>query len=254
MRLIDARGLRRCADFIPDRMTRGVSEHLYEAQISVVVTGIDEWFWTAYCCTDTYFGSEESVHYYHEHGLDAPTGGEKSTDYPIWNPREYFLLVLSCRVKQTTKEWSNAIVALEKRLQYFVRVIYLIFIHSAEINQEESIFNTSAQQDKLIDDVEFSRTRAYTMTIDLLRLLHNALVKVVESWESFESGEIRYFDVREQDSLQKVCESSLASVEKDMTELRFLRRSLQQRIEMFDNMRNGVSLSIIARWDLLVDR
>jgi hypothetical protein len=120
VRQIDPRGLRRCADFIPDRLSPDASEYLYEAQISVVVTGIDEWFWTAYCCTDTHFGSEESVQYYHENGLDAPTGGEKSTDYPIWNPREYFLVVLSCRVKQTTKEWGNVINTLETRLKYHV--------------------------------------------------------------------------------------------------------------------------------------
>lgn len=101
------------------------------------------------------------------------------------------------------------------------------------------------RQATLIDDVKFTRTRAYTESIELLRLLHNALVKFIESWESFESGEIRYFDVREQDTLRKVCESSLASVEIDMTELRFLRRSLQQRIDMFDNMKNGVSTPII---------
>ena len=100
------------------------------------------------------------------------------------------------------------------------------------------------RQATLIDDVKFTRTQAYIESIELLRLLHNALVKVIESWESFENGEIRYFDVREQDTLRKVCESSLASIEKDMTELRFLRRSLQQRIDMFDNMRNGVSTSL----------
>lgn len=71
------------------------------------------------------------------------------------------------------------------------------------------------------------------------------LLLKLSSHGSFESGEIRYFDVREQDTLRKVCESSLASVEKDMTEFRFLRGSLQQRIDMFDNMKNGVSTPII---------
>lgn len=67
-------------------------------------------------------------------------------------------------------------------------------------------------------------------------------MNVVESWESFASGEIQYFEVREQETLRKVWESHLAGIEKDVTELRFLRRSLQQKMEMFDNMRNGVSL------------
>ncbi len=61
--------------------------------------------------------------YYYEYDLDAPTGGEKSTNYPIWNPREYFLLILSCRVRQITKEWSNIMDALEDRLRYHVKHI-----------------------------------------------------------------------------------------------------------------------------------
>lgn len=119
----DARGLRRCGSFIPSRENPNASDYIYEAQVSVLVIGVDEWFWTAYCCTDTHFGSEETVQYYHEHSLDAPTGGEKSTIYPIWNPREYFLLILSCRVKQIRKEWSNIMDALEDRLQYHVKHI-----------------------------------------------------------------------------------------------------------------------------------
>ena len=121
----DPRGLRRCGSFIPKRETSNVSEFIYEAQISVMVTGIDEWFWTAYCCTETHFGSEASVQTYHEYGLDAPTGGEKSNVYPTWNPREYFLLILSCRIKQITKEWSNILDALEERLQYHVKQIFV---------------------------------------------------------------------------------------------------------------------------------
>ena len=97
-----------------------MSEYLYEAQISVLVTGVDEWFWTTYCLVETYFGSEETIDFYHERNLDAPTGGLKPTHYPVWNPREYFLLVLSRRFKQITKEWSNVVSTLDGRLQYHV--------------------------------------------------------------------------------------------------------------------------------------
>jgi len=119
----DARGLRRCGSFIPSRENPNAFDYIYEAQVSILITGVDEWFRTADCCTDIHFGSEETVLYYYEYDLDAPTGGEKSTNYPIWNPREYFLLVLSCRVRQITKEWSNIMDALEDRLQYHVKHI-----------------------------------------------------------------------------------------------------------------------------------
>ena len=114
----DARGLRRSGEFFCRRL--GSREHLYEAQISVLVTGVDEWFWTAYCFADTYFGSDESIQYYHKNKLDALAGGEKSARFPVWNPREYFLSILSRRLKQVTKEWSNVIEALEMRLRSYV--------------------------------------------------------------------------------------------------------------------------------------
>ena len=107
-------------NFISKDPAANVTEHLYEAQISVVIIGVDEWAWTSYCCTETYFGSEESVQFYHSRGLDASSGGAKPTHYPVWNPREYFLFVLSLQVNQITKEWSNIVTTLEERLQPYV--------------------------------------------------------------------------------------------------------------------------------------
>ena len=118
----DARGLRRSGKIFCRIL--GSYEHLHEAQISVLVTGVDEWFWTAYCFADTYFGSEESIQYYHKNELDALSGGEKSARSPVWNPREYFLSILSRRLKQVTKEWSNVIESLEIRLRTYVRSIF----------------------------------------------------------------------------------------------------------------------------------
>ena len=116
----------------------------------------------------------------------------------------------------------------------------------ADTRQEESIFNEPVRKASLVDDIRLSRTRTYTTAIELLRLLHNSLVKVIESWESFENGEIQYFEVNEQETHRRGWGSYFAAIEKNMTELRFLRRLLQQRIEMFDNMRNGVWYDITA--------
>ena len=116
----DARQLRRCGEFVRNPLTPHLIEHLYEAQISVLITGIDEWFWTTYCSVDTFFGSEKSLKHYHVECLDAPTGGERPIHFPVWNPREYFLYVLSRRFKQATQEWSVVVRALEERLQSHV--------------------------------------------------------------------------------------------------------------------------------------
>ena len=122
--LTDPRGLRRCAMFAADTLLSQENEYLYEAQISLLVTGIDEWFWTAYCCVETYFGSEETIYHYQDEHLDAPSGGERRARYPVWNPREYFLFIASRRFRQVTREWSVIVKALEARLRPQVRTTF----------------------------------------------------------------------------------------------------------------------------------
>jgi hypothetical protein len=87
---------------------------LYEAQISIVVTGIDQYVWTAYGFVDTYFGSEESVEGYHQmKGRHCPrlgrpdplAAGRIAADEPIWRPRDYFMKVLEIRTNHVVREW-----------------------------------------------------------------------------------------------------------------------------------------------------
>ena len=75
----DPRDLRRSADFgFDDPSEPGTQQVLFEAQISLLVTGVDEWFWTACLCVDTYFEDDDSVHRassYHSTLNDALIGG-----------------------------------------------------------------------------------------------------------------------------------------------------------------------------------
>ncbi len=117
----DSRALRRSGKFVPSRQILHEYEQIHEAQISLLVAGIDEWYWTAYCCVDRYFGSEETIQFYLDQNLDAPIGGAgRPTEFPVWNPREYFLMVLSRRIRQVTREWSNVVLTLEERLESHV--------------------------------------------------------------------------------------------------------------------------------------
>lgn len=111
------------------------------------------------------------------------------------------------------------------------------------MEQEESIFNEPDHDKKnsFEDDEHFTRTKNNTKTVQLLRLLNNSLVKTIDSWERFEAGEIQYFRLGHHDSSRTLWNKYLSDIEKDVTELRFLSRSLQQRIDMFDHLRDGVS-------------
>jgi len=115
---------------------------------------------------------------------------------------------------------------------------------SADGPQEERIFNEEVRKASLTDDVEFTRTREYTTTIELLRLLYNTLVRIIESWEGFDDGEVQYFDIRDNEDLGRRWESYFASIQRNMTELWYLRRTIQQRIDALDSKKNGVGQAL----------
>lgn len=91
-----------------------VKDYIHEAQISVMVTGIDDWFWTAYCFVDIYFKDDEHSERVEQYvtppmKMDPLCGGKFTLDRPIWNPRHYFLRTLSCRMEQVKQEWNNVV-------------------------------------------------------------------------------------------------------------------------------------------------
>jgi len=96
--------------------------YYYEAQISFLMVGVDEWFWTTYCCVDTFFGSEAGGEAYLSPPgpTDAASGGSLFQRYPVWNPRQYFLAVLSRRMLQARYEWTALVNCYINRLSTYV--------------------------------------------------------------------------------------------------------------------------------------
>lgn len=114
----DGQPLRRSEEVIHlglDDMSMGDErDYIHEAQVSVMVTGVDDWFWTAYCFVDIYFKEDE--HSEKVTTLSSPVNpmdpnscGKYALDRPTWNPRHYFLSILSCRMEQAKQEWSNTV-------------------------------------------------------------------------------------------------------------------------------------------------
>ena len=114
---------------------------LYEAQISFVVAGSDEWRWVAYCFVDTYFDTaeeaKETVLSYHEDSLvaegmraDPLTFGVANADDPIQNPKKYFLRVFQIRINQVKREWQNVVAKVQQSIREYVQVRSLFFLTS----------------------------------------------------------------------------------------------------------------------------
>jgi hypothetical protein len=117
----DPRGVRQSYSMIKPMGDFSANElFYYDAQVSFLVIGIDETHWSAYCIVDTFLGSDQGTNAYFMRKEDGPSGGARSESQPCWNPREYFLLVLSQRIKQSTREWGNMISTLMERLDVYV--------------------------------------------------------------------------------------------------------------------------------------
>jgi hypothetical protein len=89
--------------------------------MSVVVTGIDDWVWTAYGVFDAYFRSKRSVEEYHQmrtstSRLDPIAAGKMDLNRPMWLPREYFFKVFEIRIIEVPTEWNTILDRLNRRL------------------------------------------------------------------------------------------------------------------------------------------
>jgi hypothetical protein len=102
-----------------------IQEQIFEAQLSVLVTGIDNRFWTAYSIADVYFKTSacsETAEYYHQANEDPHSGGKDSANQVIWDAREFFLRILAYRMEQVREEWNNVVSQLLKNIEPYVRL------------------------------------------------------------------------------------------------------------------------------------
>lgn len=89
---------------------------------------------------------------------------------------------------------------------------------------------------------DITQEKGFKWTIRVLRQFNHLLSKTINAWDNFNNGEIRYFYRPHSDELaEEAWVTYLAAIEKDVTELRDLRDSLQYQTELFENMTNSVS-------------
>ncbi|KAJ9623390.1 hypothetical protein H2204_011206, partial [Knufia peltigerae] len=92
------------------------NSYLYEAQISCVIAGCDEWRWTAYCFVDSYFDSEDPGPSKPDPEMlsEVQSWGSPSRPPNRHEARYFFLKVLATRTEQICKEWGLVMSKLEQ--------------------------------------------------------------------------------------------------------------------------------------------
>jgi hypothetical protein len=123
----DPRGLRQSYSMIKPIQSAFDDLYYHDAQVSFLVAGTNELQWSAYCLIDTFFGGEQDAEEYVRRRQDGPSGGARQDTEPCWDPREYFLLVLSQRMSQISREWGNFFTVLMSRLDLYASLTCLDF-------------------------------------------------------------------------------------------------------------------------------
>ncbi|KAL4940723.1 hypothetical protein BDV06DRAFT_223802 [Aspergillus oleicola] len=203
-------------------------EFFHEAQISVLLVGIDEWVWTLYCLVERHYSETgpEDVNDYISSGRDAPSGEGVSYSMPIWNPREYFLLVISRRMSEVRFEWADLVQTLETRFKFL---------------EEYTFKGPSRDQEPPTSNHNLKLTNDYTWAIEVLQLFSNQLIKTIEAWDEFSDKHLHIFrpDETPADFLPKI-QSYLESLDTDISELRYICRTIVRRTGAFESKRSNI--------------
>jgi hypothetical protein len=235
-----------------DSLTRNCEpsqkEFFHEVQVSVLLVGIDEWVWTLYCLVETHFEQPRDLTELEEYVTsmrDAPSGQFGTYKQPIWNPREYFLLVLCRRMDQATLEWQNLVETLDQRLKDLVSSISRsreLTANAKICMQEDDTFVKPSAESLAGRNSDISRINDYTWAIQVLQLFTNTLVKTIESWQEFSQIHLPTFLPGEgQPDYSSQVPSHLQRLDRDISELRYFHTLLGQRIAAFESRRSMVS-------------
>ncbi|KAF2428812.1 hypothetical protein EJ08DRAFT_311624 [Tothia fuscella] len=187
---------------------------IHQCQTSVLITGVDDFFFTSYTFVDSYHGSEQKKATYFDTlnggGVDPASG--RSLEWPFWNPREYFLVVFAVRLGQATLEWRNLICRFDRRMKCY----------------KESI--------SCFDNAKLECTQALQPAVDVIHDLSSCLKNTILAWQKFERGHIHWFTVTNNDGLQDSFRSARSTIEQHMIELLSYQELLEEESRRFHGM------------------
>lgn len=83
--------------------------------------GLSDWRWVAYAFEKNTFDERdlEDETYPYENFQEDPIA-KVDADLPIWDPREYFLLIFNTRMCQVLEEWRNLVRWIERSIEGYV--------------------------------------------------------------------------------------------------------------------------------------
>ncbi|KAL5625689.1 hypothetical protein FOBRF1_000032 [Fusarium oxysporum] len=212
--------------------------HVYETQVSCLIAGIDEDSWVAYQFVDTYYQGDKPLEQGEEHGVkpDPLTGGLFDANLPIWTPREYFLIVYECRLKQVRHAMHNLVARLFLRLEPYTQDE-----EDMAASSGEGIVDSMAQK-KLTQRVLNEANRFLPQTI-------HSICKAIEVWDRFSRRDLAYLsDILKSDSKKSPIPSVkvVTMIEDHIDALRDLQRRAEEQRDLCTGLARKTKALLVA--------
>jgi len=120
---------------------------------------------------------------------------------------------------QATEEWKALIGAFDERMAAY---------------EDENLQNFT-------DDANMTRTKELTKTVTTLRRFRDVLAKSIAAWNNFSLNGISCFEIQDGENIKLDWEELLGDIRGSITEMVAMHLHLNQKLGLFDSMRNAVS-------------
>ncbi|KAK5459601.1 hypothetical protein LTS15_003730 [Exophiala xenobiotica] len=214
----------------------GGNAFLYEAQISFVLAGVDEWRWVAYCFVDSYFDEDgENAAQYHK---DVSDGSHTDPfEYGVADKHTeqasmFFLKVFSIRAKQITQEWETVVTNVEESIRQHARSHERRPIESPA--QLATVGAIAAYGDEIRKSLDWVGEASFVLT-ELSEVLDKSSV----AWADF-----RRFQLVKLEHLSSAStiEPLLSTIRTSFHQLELLKKTIESMAKRCKTMKQEVSI------------
>ncbi|KAH8900825.1 hypothetical protein GQ53DRAFT_131035 [Thozetella sp. PMI_491] len=223
----------------------GGQDCIYEACVSCVLTGYNDYIWTGCLGVDTYFDdasqSQDHVENFDNNQpmrsdpLLASHGEHHDANKPIWDPREYFLRVLAARLRKVACEWGNVVTRLDGGMKGWIRKV--------ELGSSGSL-STFPKRSR--SSATIAATYSWTLEVNVvLEALTQNLDETVKAWETFDSLQSHcIFTASSSAGTPQNFSIPLYEIQRSFAELQKLNRDLHHLRDTYDRFKHSLELHL----------
>jgi hypothetical protein len=164
---------------------------LYEAQLSISITGIDHRVWTAYGAFDAYYESKETADSYLDGKIqtgqiaDRLAPGQFFGNCAPSTPREYFFIVFQNWIHQVGREWRALVARIEEEVERYAISLSMHLLNTNSFLLKWKIFGFHPFSDPSISSLLFASLLPPQDSGGLIRLsidIHRTLPTIQMHW------------------------------------------------------------------------